>query len=281
MKTIIRKVLALILCLYVICSLFQGGAIAETTEWECPNCKKTATGNYCAICGTKAPSEPTYINGDWLLNLTVSNDQNFILAKYDIDIYLDGIHLKTISHGETFQTTVKVSNGIHKIHFASKNDMAVNGTSLFRVSGPDGHYQCTIRSRCQSIAIHDETMSGRTIDHDSIDREVFISECKSASYEKYLRYPALYTGSKIKLTGKVVSIYASPISGNFVELSEGHGNTWIVRFRNKTGVARVLAGDTVDFYGEYKGVTADSLLYSSCLSNGILPIVEASYYTIH
>ena len=68
------------------------------------------------------------------LYFDLSFDQNLLLAKYDIDVYLDGKKIDTIPHGKNFTYLTKVKEGEHSAIFYKSTDNSVYSEKKIEVT---------------------------------------------------------------------------------------------------------------------------------------------------
>ena len=68
------------------------------------------------------------------LYFDLSFDQNLLLAKYDIDVYLDGKKIDTIPHGKKFTYLTKVKEGEHSAIFYKSTDNGVYSEKKIEVT---------------------------------------------------------------------------------------------------------------------------------------------------
>lgn len=74
------------------------------------------------------------------MDLTVESESNLLLAKYDIDILLDGDKLSTIENGGKYQDKIDIKKGKHKLTFRSADDKDVKTSVDLKVKKDTTNY---------------------------------------------------------------------------------------------------------------------------------------------
>ena len=90
-----------------------------------------------------------------LVAIEVRSSSNLLFNRYDVDIYIDGVHHGTISNGETYSTSTHLSNGRHTISFYKSGNKEVTGLVDISIDG-DTHFTCTISSGASKITVSDQ-----------------------------------------------------------------------------------------------------------------------------
>ena len=111
------------------------------------------------------------------------------------------------------------------------------------------------------------------------EKEDYIADCSTPSYDDVARNPDNYEGRKVKISGSVIQVSESFLnifdtnSVDFrVETPEG---IWYVTYSRPEGESRILEGDYITCYGECDGVTT----YISVLgSNVTIPKLIMKYH---
>ncbi|MBQ4639415.1 MAG: hypothetical protein IJB69_02730 [Clostridia bacterium] len=129
----------------VMISVLSVCALAE--GWLCPNCSAQATGNFCAQCGAAMPED----TGSQL-TLQVSMEENLILSKYDVDVYLNDQKVAEIDHGESLSQAFSVTPGDVVLIFRSQEDTSVMGKISLMVTG-DTTLSCHLQAKRDKVLI--------------------------------------------------------------------------------------------------------------------------------
>ena len=98
--------------------------------------------------------ETSPINFEYVLMLDISSEENIALAKYDLDIEIDGRKITTLSNGANYKNSVPINDGTHTITFTSNKNASINSTEHFTTTG-DAHISCSLKSRTEKIDIKD------------------------------------------------------------------------------------------------------------------------------
>lgn len=98
---------------------------------------------------------PVYVNGDLNLKVRIEFERNITFSKYDVDMYMDGIYVATLPHGNDFEGALGVSKGEHVLTFYKAGGKTVSGTSKFTVSR-DSEYSCKIEATSSKVKVSKE-----------------------------------------------------------------------------------------------------------------------------
>ena len=185
-----KRILAALLCavlLYAGC--FPAARAEQETRWICPACGVEASGNFCANCGAKKPSDSAWTcpvcgaeasgnfcancgagrettdagrqtagaaDGKTRLDLAVAFDKNAYFSTYDVRLLIDDEWIATLRHGVDYACSVLVSPGRHLVTFRKdQGGYAVEASTVIDVAGPS-LFSCAIHTRQTSIAISRE-----------------------------------------------------------------------------------------------------------------------------
>ena len=221
----------------------------------CLNCGEVVTSNYCPECGqSSTTSLPDPASDETYLSLKVSYEKNKILARYDIDVSLDGESLGTISQSEDMLKLLVVKKGIHEVT-VSKNGK--HEVSILVDASSKSQVACTVKAHMFSLELKDVTNSSPV----SAEAEMtymlakYASESMPVDYESFCRYPEEYTGQKMILNGRVVATAENFAGVMRVVVKDGRSNLWIVEYKRPKSSPRLLVNDDVKIYGVYKGIT--------------------------
>ena len=67
------------------------------------------------------------------LLLNLESDDNIAFSKYDMDVYLDGSKLSTISNGEKYSTKLSISKGSHELKISKSGDESISNSEILEV----------------------------------------------------------------------------------------------------------------------------------------------------
>lgn len=182
-----KKLILLMVSLVMLFSCFSF-ALADESEWTCPSCGATATGNFCSSCGERKPEE----DGSWTcsscgtensgnfcsncgakrgesgatrnaatgdqirLDLEIAFEKNAIFSTYDVKVFIDDELITTMRHGIDYAGTVYVEPGKHIIKFQEDgSSYPSDGSTVINVTEPL-LYKCEIHAKSSTIQISGE-----------------------------------------------------------------------------------------------------------------------------
>lgn len=219
-----------------------------------------------------------HVNGNLSFQLKVDFDTNRIFSRYGVKVFLDGQRIGMIEHGQSFEAILGVSKGVHTLTFEKNDNISVQGNSKFKVTG-DSDYSCTIHAYRGCVDIRDELLNGSRIDHEALNKELFIEACRTPDYETVLRYPEQANGKKVRISGRVnQAAEISILSVSLLYISDGN-NVWYAVHKREGNEERILPGDYITIYGESMNVSS-RILGSGLLTGDWLttiPMVDAKY----
>lgn len=97
----------------------------------------------------------TYVNGNINLSVKINFERNVAFSKYDVDMYLDGIYVTTLPHGNDYEGVLGVSSGEHTLVFYKAGSKSVSGTSKFSVN-KDASFSCKIEATSSKVKVTKE-----------------------------------------------------------------------------------------------------------------------------
>lgn len=86
------------------------------------------------------------------LHLNIDYDANILMARYDVDVYINDVKLTRIEHGKTLDTTLLVSSGNCTITFRSAKNQDVSLSTTICVT-KDTSYACTLHANLSSLEL--------------------------------------------------------------------------------------------------------------------------------
>ena len=95
---------------------------------------------------------PAAADGESMLSMSVNFDENLFFSKYDAEVYLDGVYIATILHGQAYSGSVAVADGAHTLTFYRVGHHTIFGSEQFLVDG-DTSFQCTIHAYNTRITV--------------------------------------------------------------------------------------------------------------------------------
>ena len=70
-----------------------------------------------------------------VLAYTINYESNIVMAKYDIEVYVDGELVATVSNGKSVAGEIAVEPGVHTVTFCKAGDKSVTGSTTVTVNG--------------------------------------------------------------------------------------------------------------------------------------------------
>lgn len=129
------------------------------------------------------------------------------------------------------------------------------------------------------------TVCGKVLDTETFSltaaelKQLYISECKTISYDSLARTPDDYKGERVKFSGYVVQVCSEARSSDYystyrVATSGKYNNVVYIRVDNYGSGTRILEDDYITFYGEYDGIYTYTTVMGSSLS---IPQITVKY----
>lgn len=256
--------------------LYHWNTYAEESLF-CLNCGGVVTANYCPECGqssTTALREPAPDESH--LSLKISYEKNKILAKYDIDVSLDGESLGVIKQDECMMKLVVVKKGIHELTL-SKNGK--NPVSILVDATDKSQLACSVKAHMFRLELKDVINSNPVSEEAQREYTLarYASESLPVDYESFCRYPEQYTSQKLVLKGRVAATAENFAGAMRVVIKDSRNKLWIVEYNRPKTSPRLLTGDNVEIYGIFKGITDYT---SSVEVHPHLPTITLEYLQI-
>lgn len=108
-------------------------------------------------------------------------------------------------------------------------------------------------------------------------KNLYISECKTISFDSLARTPEQYKGEKVRFNGRVVQVCSEAESSQYYStyrVSVGYSRVIYLKVDNYGSGSRILENDWITFYGEFDGLYT----YQSVRGDSItIPSVIAEY----
>lgn len=86
------------------------------------------------------------------VKIKVACNENLILNKYDVDVYVDNNELEYIEHGHEGSYTLELETGKHTIRFVDRKDSSIDGKTEFSVDS-DSKFKYIITCRTEQIDV--------------------------------------------------------------------------------------------------------------------------------
>ena len=226
---------------------------AEETRL-CTNCGTPVTGGFCSECGQAgAYSMPAPAGDEVYLSVKIGYEKNKLLAKYDVDVCLDGVSLGTIRQAESLQRLLVVKKGIHKLTLHKDGEEAA---SILIDAQDKAQLACTLKAHLLRLEVKELVNSHpvSAAEEEAFEMAEFAGECSAVSREELCRYPEKHAGEKLQLQGRVLATAENILGKMKILLKDGKNELWMVEYRRSKEEPRILVGDQVVIYGAYKGV---------------------------
>ena len=97
------------------------------------------------------------------LLLDVNFEQNIVLAKYSINVYLDGEKITMMEHGGYLLETVSTTTGTHTLRFEKRGESDFATDQSIKLDG-DSTFVCSIKSHTNSIELIDPEVIDHLVD---------------------------------------------------------------------------------------------------------------------
>lgn len=244
--------------------------VTPTSSRALPN-SETPAGEGAASSGTYVVIDPA---GEAELDLAIDFRTNAMFSTYSVDLYCDDVFVLTLGHGEDYHGTLKVSEGIHTIHFYKNGDKSVKGKCEFSVVGKTS-FSCHIEATRNEVEV---SRQKRNNGNDGLyDKASYIKECTTIQYKSIERNPEQYKGAHIKVTGTVIQVVESGSSSVIMRVMDANDDIWYVTYKRADGEGRILEDDQITLYGACKGVVT----YSSTWGGSVtIPGVDAVFVEV-
>ena len=248
----------LVLCLLACLPSAQAQAVpAQFTQgrsWVCPACGAVNTGSACYNCSVVLSASYDAQGGTLPLYMSFSLKKNLILAKYDVDVYLDEQLVGTVPQGGSFRQVFLCSPGVHTVKLCKPGNNTTRGVvqiNLLRSAA----FCCDLETHIFSVEIDNKRIGPSASQLSEYGEEDYRTSCLSANYEQLARYPDQNKGIHVKLSGRVAAIYNANSSLVNMLIRDAQGNFWMASVFMQTGSRRFLVNDTLTLYAEYRGLT--------------------------
>ncbi len=242
----------------------------------CPNCGTEAVGNYCSECGHACgASLPELGPHEAFLSMKFVYEKNIVLAKYDVDIHVDGSFIGTIKQKEALEKIIAVKQGVHEITL--QRGEKIKASILIDVE-ESSMFSCTLKAHTTSLELTDIINSSPASDEAALAYRISkeYGLCSNLDYKLVCRYPEEFKDQPIHLNGVVVSASEGFMGTMQVVIQDKKNNLWLVQYKRHDDDPRLLLNDSVDIYGHYKGICKHQ--YSTTWLQ--LPTVELEYLRI-
>lgn len=244
----------------------------------CLNCGTEVTSNFCPECGHASTTAlPELAEDEARLSLKISYEKNHVLAKYDVDVRIDGEPIGTICQNDMLQQIIVVKKGLHAITL-HKGDSA-EASILIDVTDK-AHLSFTLKAHMRSLEVKDVVNSNPASAETALAFEINrkYGSCAEVEHEYFSRYPEEVWKQPIHLSGQVVAVSENYAGVMKLVVKDAQDDLWIVEYDRKTDAARVLINDQIDVYGTCKGL-AD---YKSSVDTYLdLPAVAVEFLTFN
>lgn len=236
----------------------------------CPSCGAQAAGNYCYVCGTPLP---TLGEDEAALSMKFTYEGNRLLARYDVDVYVDGSCIGTVKQKETLEKTMVVKKGIREITLQKGEDVKA---SILVDALHNAQYSCTLKARVGSLELKDVCNSSPVSETEEVAYRINkdYGQCGDVDYEYLCRFPELYRDNRLHVGGVVVATSENNLGVMKVIVKDQKNKLWIVKYDRQRGEPRLLVHDSVDVYGYCKGITTYQSSVESFLN---LPTIHLEY----
>lgn len=227
---------------------------AEELQY-CLNCGEVVSTNYCPDCGhSNSATLPPLAQDETYLHLKINYEKNKVLAKYDVEVTLDGELIGVIKQNEALQKLIVVKRGIHEIRFGKKDDHSVG---VMVDAQTRGVVSCTLKAHTFSLEMKDlvNECEVSTEAWQKHNRALFAADCKPVDYERFCRYPEEFKDQKAMITGRVISTAENFAGAMRVVVKDSKNNLWVVEYLRIKTEPRLLVNDNIVVYGVCKGIT--------------------------
>ena len=106
---------------------------------------------------------------EFVVNIEVECDENWIFSKYDVDVYVNDSIKGTISHGDAEKFKLILTKGTYLLKFISTEDNEVDGEVEFSVQKDEN---LKYKISCSSSRIKIETIEGTSKPNDEENQQV-------------------------------------------------------------------------------------------------------------
>lgn len=222
---------------------------------------------------TYALELPTGKRDELVLNITY--ESNLVLARHNVEVYVDGELLTTLAQGDHMQRTLNLAPGRHEILFTGGGKTALDLVDVSVYT----YYTCVLKAHIRSIEICDLTTNGFV---NEMERKKHTIEKNShlwveADYERYARFPDEFKGKQLLVKGKIVAVCENAWGMMKLVVQDKNNQLWIVEYIRGKEAPRILTNDSVEVYGYGRGITTYK---SSVETYPLLPTVRLDYAEI-
>lgn len=84
--------------------------------------------------------------------LDICVEKNFLLNRYDVDVYYDGEMLTKIKHGKSYERLMETQVGNHTLEFFHHDNYNVKGKTSVKIEG-DMTWSCTLENKGSKIKV--------------------------------------------------------------------------------------------------------------------------------
>jgi hypothetical protein len=137
------------------------------------------------------------------LHLDVEFDQNIIMARYDVDVLINGKTVAFIKHGQYLDSTFSVPHGMCTITFQKAGDADVSGTAIISIT-KDTDVTCEIHANLGSVKFR------------SLETDIDVSDYQ------------LNEGDSITINGIAISITGHRIVTSYNNYAPAAGNVYVI-----------------------------------------------------
>ena len=272
MKKFVLSLMSALLVFTVI-----GTASAEDQRY-CLKCAAEVTSNFCPDCGhASTASLPELAEGEAYLALNICYEKNHVLAKYDVDVKIDGESIGMVSQQETLQQVIAVKKGMCEITLC-KGDSA-EASILVDVT-TNAQLSFTLKAHMFSLELKDVVNSAPASEEAALAFEISrkYGTCEEVEHEHFARYPEEVKKQPIHLGGQVVAVSENFSGVMKLVVKDDEDDLWIVEYDRKDDAARVLINDQVNVYGSCKGLSDYKSSVDAYLD---LPTVAVEFLTFN
>lgn len=250
---------------------------AEDTR-ICPNCGTEAVGNYCSECGHACGALlPELEAHEAFLSMKFVYEKNIVLAKYDVNVHVDGSLIGTVKQKESLEIIIAVKQGIHEITLQRGEKIK---TSILIDVEESSLFSCTIKAHTTSLELTDVINSSPVPDEAALAYRISkeYGPRSNVDYKLVCRYPEKFKDQPIHLNGVVVSASEGFTGTMKVVIQDKQNHLWLVKYKRHDDAPRLLLNDSVDIYCHYKGMSNHQYPAETRLQ---LPTVELDYLRIN
>lgn len=151
-----------IIIILLIAALLHGCTM-DTSSKKTDKAKSSKSNAPVTEMTKKASEGATMTQGkECLLMVNIDYEENLILAKYSIDVFLDGTNIATIQNGRNYFGSFHVYTGQHELYFEDAADTDIYKAYPFNIDDSCTAY-CSLKSHLDSIEITQKNITGDAI----------------------------------------------------------------------------------------------------------------------